>query len=205
MKGSDVQEIVVRYKQGELEAINELPEAIDGMVYSLIKKYRKKCSFEDMYQQAWLIIMRCIEKYDTSSSASFVTYSYKALSNDLINYENRERKNLNKYDKDGNCLRGLISKDADFKGEYGDLTIEATLADNTEWSTEKRVVFEDSIPIVYAVANKIKNSIRRKIITDYLLGKRQCDTANELNITYAYVSKAISDFVAECQKILGDD
>ena len=51
-KANKCQEIIEQYKNGNTQVINELPEYIDGMIYSLLKPYKLYPDRDEMYQVA---------------------------------------------------------------------------------------------------------------------------------------------------------
>ena len=93
------QQIVERYKSGELEAINELPPVIDGMIYSIIKKYGKNYDKEELYQVSWQAIMTSLTTYDVSRETLFITYVYNSIKWAIMNYIKSEKKHKTEYDE----------------------------------------------------------------------------------------------------------
>ena len=77
--GNKCQEIVMRYKNGDKEAINELPQYIDNMVYSLLKPYKLYNDRDELYQVAWQCIMKCVDHYDPSYGTLFTTFAYPSI------------------------------------------------------------------------------------------------------------------------------
>lgn len=195
MKGTDTQEVILRYLGGDLEALNDLQPAIDGMLVSLINKYKCKCEFDDLYQICWVTVMKCLKTYKPESGILFSTFCYKAISNNLIMAENKERRHLSKYDKNGRCIRNFISKDSHFKAS-DDLAVESVIPSN-DWDISKRVIFNEMTPIILEIAESYVGT-RRSIVLSYLKGERQCEIAKKLEVTYAYVSKVIKEFISEC-------
>lgn len=201
MKGEKLQEIVIRYLNGDAQAVNDMQPCVDPMIIKLVSKYKKKCDYEDLYQTAWLTVMKCLNNYNPEAGILFSTYCYKAICNDLIACENRERKNLSKYDSEGNCIRNLISKDIKFKGGYTEITMEETIAD-TDYEVDRQVIIKELTPVVYKVAESLSKQ-RRKVVYDYLQGKKQCEIAKELNVSYAYICIIIREFIDKCGNIIG--
>lgn len=197
MKGAKLQEIVLRYYKGE-DVMEEFIENIDPMIVSIIMKYRNKCEYDDLYQTAWVTIMKSLQNYKVESSILFSTYCYRAICNDLIQAENRERKHLSKYNKDGECTLSLISKDVEYEGNYGSkMTLESIIS-NDDWEVSKQVIFKDLTPEVIKIAEELTPSAKR-IVQGYLKNRRQCDIARELGVSYAYVSMVIRNFINLCQ------
>lgn len=197
MKGAKLQDIVIRYYKGE-EVMEEFIENIDPMIVSIIMKYKCKCEYDDLYQTAWVTIMKCLQNYKVESSILFSTYCYRAISNDLIQAENKERKHLSKFNKDGQCTLSIVSKDYEYEGKYGSKASLETVIPNDDWEISKQVIFKELTPEVLKIAENLTPSAKR-IVHDYLRNKRQCDIARELGVSYAYVSMVIRNFINECQ------
>lgn len=196
-KGSKLQDIVLAYYNGE-DNMSEIMANIEPMIVSLVMKYKCKCEYEDLIQTGWVAVLKCLNNYNAESGVLFSTYCYKAISNDLIYEENRERKHLSKYTKDGECEVNLMSKDIEFEGSYGTKSTFESIIPNDEWEVSKQVIFKELTPEVYKLAETLNPSPRR-VVLDYLAGKRQCDIAREMGVTYAYVSKVIINFITLCQ------
>ena len=197
MKGAKLQEVVLRYLNGE-QVMDELIENIEPMIVSIIMKYKSKCEYEDLYQTAWVTIMKCLQNYNVESSILFSTYCYKAISNDLIQVENKERKHLSRFNKDGECTLSIISKDYEYEGKYGSKSSLESVIPNDDWEISKQVIFKELTPEVVKIAENLTPSAKR-IVQDYLKNKRQCDIARELGVSYAYVSMVIRNFINDCQ------
>lgn len=196
MKGLKLQEVVIEYLEGK-DTMNEIMENIEPMIVSLIMKYKNKCEYDDLYQTAWVTIMKCLNKYNVESRILFSTYCYRAISNDLIQAEKRERKHLSKYNQEGECILSLVSKDLEYEGNFGRMTYESIIP-NDDWEVSKQVIFKELTPEVIKIAENLTPSAKR-IVGDYLNNKRQCDIARELGVSYAYVSMVIRNFINECQ------
>ena len=88
-KVNKCQEIIEQYKNGNTQVINELPEYIDGMIYSLLKPYKLYPDRDEMYQVAWQAIMKCVEHYDPNRGTMFTTFAYPAIKRELRQYRQR--------------------------------------------------------------------------------------------------------------------
>ena len=196
-KGKVLQPYVIRYLQGE-DTLNEIMENIDPMVASIIMQYKCKCEYEDLYQTAWVTIMKCLQNYNVEAGILFSTYCYRAICNDIIIAENKERANTNKYNEEGQCVRGLVSKDMLINTDEDTPVLLENVIPNKDWEVSRRVIFNDLSVQVFEIAEQLSPSAK-KVVLDYLDGKRQCDIARELNVTYAYVSKVIREFIEKCQ------
>lgn len=197
MKGAKLQEVVIAYLNGNA-VVEDLIPHIEPMIVSIIMKYKCKCEYDDLYQTAWVSIMKCLQNYKVESSILFSTYCYKAISNDLICLENKERKHLTKYNKEGECVLAMLSKDKEYDGIGGSRVTLENIIPNDDWEISKQVIFKELTPEVMRISDSLTPGARR-VVKDYLAGKRQCDIAREMDVTYAYVSKVIREFIDLCQ------
>lgn len=197
MKGIKLQEAVIKYLKGE-SPIEDIIEHIEPMIVSIIMKYKNKCEYDDLYQTAWVTIMKCLNNYKVESSILFSTYCYKAISNDIIQAENKERKHLTRYNENGECILSLISKDAEYQTTSSSKINLENIIPNEEWEVSRQVIFKELSPEVIKIAENLTPSAKR-IVKDYLNNKRQCDIARELGVSYAYVSMIIRNFINQCQ------
>lgn len=203
-KSEKCQEIIQRYYNGDTEAINELVDNIEGMLKSIVKKFLRGQDFEDLYQVAWLAVMKCVQLYDINSDTKFTSYVYKAVENDLVLYTRKQNKFKSKYDDDGNCIIGFIPMDSQisnkmYEGTY--MTVGETIPDESQ-DVEHESLINTVRPIIYEVAHTFTNENQHEILLMYLQGIKQTDIATQLNITPAYVSKTIKVFNNKCQSKL---
>ena len=183
------QQIVERYKAGELEAINELPPVIDGMIYSIIKRYGKNYDKEELYQVSWQAIMTSLTTYDVSRETLFITYVYNSIKWAIMNYIKSEKKHKTEYDEENNCIKVVVSIDKPINLAHTDsICIEDIISG--EDNVERQVIKE-------LMTSKVFESFKdyppkqKQILEMYFNGVPQYIIANELDITYAYVSKTI--------------
>lgn len=109
-----VQEIIDKYKQGNRNVINELPRHIDGIIYKICGKYTGIDTIEELYQDAWVGVMKAIEKYDSTHKIKFTTYLYNMLNFHFMNLARDTRKYRNVYDEFNKPEQQFVSLD------YGD-------------------------------------------------------------------------------------
>lgn len=199
------QSIIERHLDGDANALNELVEHIEGMIKSIISKfYHGTDLFMDMYQTAWVAVMKCVQMYDRNSGTKFTSYAYRAIQNELILFTTQQHKHKSKYDDNGQCIRGFIPLESEVSNKQYDgtyLEVKDTISDATV-DIERTSIYELCTPIVYEVAQSFTNNAQRTMILRYLNGDRQQDIAWDMDVTPAYVSKTIRVFNERCQLIL---
>ena len=200
-KSEKCQEIIHRYYNGDKDAINELVDNIEGMLKSIVKKFLKGQEFDDLYQVAWLTVMKCVQLYDINSDTKFTSYVYRAVENDLVLYTRKQNKFKSKYDDKGNCIIGFIPMDSQVSNkmyEGTSVTVAETIADEKQ-NVEHESLVNTLRPLVYDIVHSFKNENQHEILLMYMQGIKQLDIAEELDVTPAYVSKTIKVFNEKCQ------
>lgn len=208
-KGANAQVIIERYLGGDLDAINELVPFMDGMIKSIIKKHGKGWEFEELYQVAWVALMRCLKSYDINKGVLFTSFSYTAIERDIMQYKKKASKHRSQYDKEGNCTRILVSLDGHIANnsskKMGGDCVGITLGDiivDDKVDIEAQIVEKELKPLVIAYANMIDNSNQQFIVMNYLAGAKQNWIAEQLQVSCGYVSRVISEFCSSCKKEL---
>lgn len=99
------EDLVIEYKNGNLEALNQLIEQNLGMVHRFAHKYSSLCqtSFldvDDLIQEGMIGIIKAAEKYNPEGDALFSTYAYKTVMGKIYRSVNkyipREKKSVYK-------------------------------------------------------------------------------------------------------------
>lgn len=75
-------QLVLLRKYKETGLINFRNELICGyykMIKSIVKKYKSNLSFEELFNEGIIGLIKAIESFDLNKSSSFSTYAYKAI------------------------------------------------------------------------------------------------------------------------------
>lgn len=195
-KANKCQQIVEQYKNGNTEAINELPQYIDSMIYSLLKPYKLYPDRDEMYQVAWQAIMKCVEHYDPSRGTLFTTFAYPAIKRELRQYRQRIDKHQKYKVENGENVYKILPLDGYIEVKnhghtrYTALTnilVSDTQVENTAFINELRKVIVQEL-------NNYKNEKQKAIIADYLYGIKGTYIAYQYNVSPPYVSRVVRDF-----------
>ena len=190
------QQIVEQYKNGDTEVINELPQYIDSMIYSLLKPYKLYPDRDEMYQVAWQAIMKCVEHYDPSRGTLFTTFAYPAIKRELRQYRQRIDKHQKYKVENGENVYKILPLDGYIEVKnhghtrYTALTnilVSDTQVENTAFINELRKVIVQEL-------NNYKNEKQKAIIADYLYGIKGTYIAYQYNVSPPYVSRVVRDF-----------
>lgn len=203
-KGDKCQQIVLDYKNGNKEAINQLPLYIDNMIYSLLKPYKLYPDLDDMYQVAWGAVMNCVKRYDVNKGARFTTFAYVAIERELRQYRRRIDKHKNMYTDTNECILEILPIDGYIiKKENGRkmlVSIDNILEsdDNTEYI----VGVHEIRRVIREVLRSYTNKTKVDIISDHLCGIKGVYIAAQYNVSSAYVSSTIKEFFKKVREEL---
>ncbi len=132
--------LIKKCQHGDRQAFDELIRLYYDYVYGfLLKNTAKETLSEDLTQETFLKMIRSIEKYDLSGSATFGTWLITIAKNSYIDYLRQNRINLEDIDS-------LPLED------------ERNLADNIEQKLQYEQVIEalEKLPKEQALAIKLK-------------------------------------------------
>lgn len=195
-KANKCQEIIEQYKNGNTQVINELPEYIDGMIYSLLKPYKLYPDKDEMYQVAWQAIMKCVEHYDPSRGTMFTTFAYPAIKRELRQYRQRIDKH-NKYKvEDGENVHKVLPLDAYVQVKNCGNTRYVSLSNLlvSDCHVEDSAFINELRRVILEQLNTYDNEKQKAIIADYLYGIKGKYIAYQYNVSPPYVSRVVRDF-----------
>lgn len=190
------QDVVLRYKNGDADAINELPLYIDNMIYSLLKPYKLYPDRDDMYQVAWATIMKCIERYDPNRGTMFTTFAYPAIKREFRQYRRRIDKHKNEYNEESECIFEILPLDGytvcKDEGKAKLLPLSNYLKSENE--VEDTALVHEVKRVIKQTLASYTNDKQVAIIADYLCGIKGVCIAYEYNVSSAYVSRVVKEF-----------
>ena len=195
-KANKCQEIIEQYKNGNTQVINELPEYIDGMIYSLLKPYKLYPDRDEMYQVAWQAIMKCVEHYDPSRGTMFTTFAYPAIKRELRQYRQRIDKH-NKYKvENGENVHKVLPLDAYVQVKNCGNTRYVSLSNLlvSDCHVEDSAFINELRRVILEQLNSYDNEKQKAIIADYLYGIKGKYIAYQYNVSPPYVSRVVRDF-----------
>ena len=195
-KVNKCQEIIEQYKNGNTQVINELPEYIDGMIYSLLKPYKLYPDRDEMYQVAWQAIMKCVEHYDPNRGTMFTTFAYPAIKRELRQYRQRIDKH-NKYKvENGENVHKVLPLDAYVQVKNCGNTRYVSLSNLlvSDCHVEDSAFINELRRVILEQLNTYDNEKQKAIIADYLYGIKGKYIACQYNVSPPYVSRVVRDF-----------
>lgn len=195
-KVNKCQEIIEQYKNGNTQVINELPEYIDGMIYSLLKPYKLYPDRDEMYQVAWQAIMKCVEHYDPNRGTMFTTFAYPAIKRELRQYRQRIDKH-NKYKvENGENVHKVLPLDAYVQVKNCGNTRYVSLCNLlvSDCHVEDSAFINELRRVILEQLDSYDNEKQKAIIADYLYGIKGKYIAYQYNVSPPYVSRVVRDF-----------
>ena len=190
------QQIVEQYKNGDTEVINELPQYIDSMIYSLLKPYKLYPDRDEMYQVAWQAIMKCVEHYDPSRGTLFTTFAYPAIKRELRQYRQRIDKHQKYKVENGENVYKILPLDGYIEVKNHGHTRYTALTNIlvSDDEVENTAFINELRKIIVQELNKYKNEKQKAIIADYLYGIKGIYIAYQYNVSPPYVSLVVRNF-----------
>lgn len=175
--------------------LNELVVEMEEFIWKLVHtQYKTGCGTKDeMYQAAWIGVMKAIESYSTAKGTKFTTYAYWQILNELAKYK-REFDRFNPAQD-----KGIYSIEYNLV-DGGNHTLLDILHDNFDMEEYYELLeLED---IVKDVISAMKPGTKRDVIIKFLIGTRPVDIAKEVGISKSYVSVLLREFREECSNRL---
>lgn len=175
--------------------LNELVVEMEEFIWKLVHtQYKTGCGTKDeMYQAAWIGVMKAIESYSTDKGTKFTTYAYWQILNELAKYK-REFDRFNPAQD-----KGIYSIEYNLV-EGSHHTLLDILPDN--FNMEEQYELTELEDIVKDVLSTMKPGTKRDVIIKFLIGTRPVDIAKEVGISKSYVSVLLREFREECSNRL---
>ena len=176
--------------------LNQLVEEMEEFVWKLVhSQYKTGCGTKDeMYQAAWIGVMRAIESYSSDKGTKFTTYAYWQILNELAKYK-REFDRFNPSQDN----KGIYSMEYNLVDE-GTHTLLDILPDTFDMEEYYQLIeLED---IVKDVLGTMKPRTKKDVVIKFLMGTKPTNIAKEMNISKSYVSVILRTFRKDCSSRL---
>lgn len=125
------EELVIKYKSGNEEALNQLIDTNQGIIYKIANKYKNIAykngmEFEDLLQCGHIGLLKSVRLYNPEheNSAKFSTYVVSAINREIYNAINGRTSRQNKNIKLNFDCRSLSES---VKNSDGEVTLEETI------------------------------------------------------------------------------
>ena len=196
------------------------------------KWYNGVCPFEDIKQQAFLILVDCATKFDPNNGNRFSTYAYRCIDIGLNNYVQLYNKLVNipinkiykiyKYLKlpeeekeEFRIQSKLTFEDIKIYSTYEIVSMDAQVVDDyddvsnfycTEEEGYDRVEIKDSIQtIIKSLPKYVNDPIVRKIFVHVIYNEFDPETYKDIAEKYNVKLKRVYEAIEICQKALREN
>lgn len=175
--------------------LNELVVEMEEFIWKLVHtQYKTGCGTKDeMYQAAWIGVMKAIESYSTDKGTKFTTYAYWQILNELAKYK-REFDRFNPAQD-----KGIYSIEYNLV-EGSHHTLLDILPDN--FNMEEQYELTELEDIVKDVLSTMKLGTKKEVVIKFLMGTKPTNIAKEMNISKSYVSVILRAFRKDCSNRL---
>ena len=175
--------------------LNELVVEMEEFIWKLVHtQYKTGCGTKDeMYQAAWIGVMKAIESYSTDKGTKFTTYAYWQILNELAKYK-REFDRFNPAQD-----KGIYSIEYNLV-DGGNHTLLDILHDN--FDMEEYYELTELEDIVKDVLSTMKPGTKKEVVIKFLMGTKPTNIAKEMNISKSYVSVILRAFRKDCSNRL---
>lgn len=196
------------------------------------KWYNGVVEFDDLLQQAYLILSDCATKYDITMGNKFNTYAYRCIDIVLNNYVQNYNKlikiplnkiykiheYLNKPEAEKETFRiesnltledikfyttyEKISMDAQVVDEYDDVSNFYECEENQYEDLENRLIIKQ---IIDNLGKFIKNETERLVFTEVILNDFDKSAYKEIAKTYNLKVSDVTKIIERCQKVMAEN
>ena len=175
--------------------LNELVVEMKEFIWKLVHtQYKTGCGTKDeMYQAAWIGVMKAIESYSTAKGTKFTTYAYWQILNELAKY----KREFDRFNPDQD--KGIYSIEYNLV-EGSHHTLLDILPDN--FNMEEQYELTELEDIVKDVLSTMKPGTKKEVVIKFLMGTKPTNIAKEMNISKSYVSVILRAFRKDCSNRL---
>lgn len=175
--------------------LNELVVEMEEFIWKLVHtQYKTGCGTKDeMYQAAWIGVMKAIESYSTAKGTKFTTYAYWQILNELAKYK-REFDRFNPAQD-----KGIYSIEYNLV-DGSNHTLLDILHDNFDMEEYYELLELENI--VKDVISAMKPGTKKEVVMKFLMGTKPTNIAKEMNISKSYVSVILRAFRKDCSNRL---
>lgn len=193
--------------------INTIINECDGLIYSIVSKYKNSYNIEDLYQVGCIGVIKAYKNYNTTYKVKFSTYAYNYILGEIVDYIRKDRNirvSSDYYDiykryektrellRNKNCREPLFSEICSFmEVSEKDLlsVIESTMyTKSLENEFEQYDYSQDSTNIIDKIMldeelDKIEEPGRSILKYKYYYGMSQQEIASMIGMSQAKVSR----------------
>ena len=191
------EELVIRFKSGDLKARDKLIEHNLRLVVFLSKKYENtKIDLEDLVSIGTIGLIKGINTYKGDKNIKLATYASRCIDNEILMFlrKNKKRK-----------ADVSLDESLSFDKEGNELTLEDILGTESDIVT-KNLEEEDTKKLMLEEIDKLKPRDKKIMIMRYGLDGNeeltQKEVANILGISQSYISRIEKKVIKEISNLI---
>jgi len=191
------EELVIRFKSGDLKARDKLIEHNLRLVVFLSKKYENtKIDLEDLVSIGTIGLIKGINTYKGDKNIKLATYASRCIDNEILMFlrKNKKRK-----------ADVSLDESLSFDKEGNELTLEDILGTESDIVT-KNLEEEDTKKLMLEEIDRLKPRDKKIMIMRYGLDGNeeltQKEVANILGISQSYISRIEKKVIKEISNLI---
>ena len=190
-----IQLLVIEYKNTQdKNLIENIIKECNPIIYKLSNQYIKTLSEEsldDLTQESYIILLKCLKSYKVDKNNKFTTYLYTCI---MSNFNNKYKKSK---------LKTFISLESEVKSKDEGLKIIDTLKDNI--NLENDYINKELLDIINDIKERYIDSAsdkKKKIYKDIYNNKTNKYISEKYNCSSSYVTKIKKELEEHVKKEL---
>ena len=189
-------ELIIKAKNGDLNAQNEILTANLRFVFNVASRYKGNgASMPDLISEGNMGLVKAIQKFDPERDIKFISYAVWWIRNSMQEFIKKKQLSLN-FERDEETLNGMYY-DNKLVDEEDDVVSKKEVVMSNEEDEEKRELHKNQQIIIDKILSKL-NDRERMIIENYYgvnnkKEKNLEEIGNELHITKERVRQIKQD------------
>lgn len=179
-------ELILKAKNGDLKAQNEILESNLRFVFNVASRYKGNgAAISDLISEGNLGLIKAIQKFDPEKDVRFISYAVWWIRNAMQEFIKKRQASLN-IEREEDSLNGIIVENGIPDNEDEFITVKDIILSNEE-DEEKQELHKNQRKIIDKILSKL-NDRERYIVEQYygISGKKEKnleELGNELKIT----------------------
>jgi len=188
------EELILKAKQGDENALDQLMEIYKPKVVQIARKYfLVNSSFDDVIQEGMWGLFKAYRTFDLNSSVSFKTYATLLINRQIqtaIRTNNRNKNTpLNTYfsiNNQGKILFSTSNDESDSEDENG------FFLPSNNLTPEESILFREKICEINKFVEKILSSFEKRVLHLFITGLNYVEIAKKLKKEPKSIDNALS-------------
>lgn len=187
-----LQDTVIKAKQGDANATEEILKKLKPLIYSAIRRYASGWDKDDLYQEACLTVIECIKDFDPGRGIPFLAYVKKKVYFSLFNTFQRQQ-------------RPVLSLDQTHEGQDGENSTLGEQLASPEPGVEELVLTDLEIKQLYGAVGKLSPKQKQVIQMHFFEGLKYKEIARIRKSHYKSVLRLKDRALKSLRENMGND